>query len=282
MAAAETLQVAIETTEAQQKALEKEIEALDPQPDTDSHQPRSARGRERVSPRRSPTKPKRSKPSKPKPRPPKPPHRSTAPPPIRTTFPDSASAGHAPSSSSSPPAACSPIPQPRPSHPAARQRKKAEKWLRAKEALRALRAVLAAIPKGTQVAVFQMSESVSPLSGSPNNPYIDPYDNAALITLISDRLDRLENLEAAAVFGADLSRGTILTVNNLKQRAKQHSCSSSATDSKQHIRALTQSRTSHELAASPNPSASASSTRPWPTAPTILSMPFSSPFEDPV
>ena len=85
----------------------------------------------------------------------------------------------------------------------------AEKWNRAKAALKA---VLAAIPKGTQVAVFQMAEATSPLSGSPNNPYVDPYDNAALISL----LDRLENLEARG--GADLARG-IRTVANLQERA---------------------------------------------------------------
>lgn len=85
----------------------------------------------------------------------------------------------------------------------------AEKWQRAKEALKA---VLAAIPKGTKVAVFQMAESTSPLSGSPNHPYMDPYDNAALISL----LDRLDNLEAKG--GADLAAG-LRTVANLKERA---------------------------------------------------------------
>ncbi len=83
------------------------------------------------------------------------------------------------------------------------------KWRRAKAALKA---VLAAIPKGTQVAVLQMGESTSPLSGSPQNPYIDPYDNAALISL----LDRLENL--AANGGADLAQG-LRTVAALPQRA---------------------------------------------------------------
>ena len=87
--------------------------------------------------------------------------------------------------------------------------KQAEKWLRAKEALRA---VLAAIPKGTKVAVLQMGESTSPISGNPNNPYIDPYDNAALLSL----LDRLENLEARGV--ADLAKG-LRTVANLKKRS---------------------------------------------------------------
>lgn len=87
--------------------------------------------------------------------------------------------------------------------------RKAKKWDRAKEALKA---VLAAIPKGTQVAVFQMAEATSPLSGNPANPYIDPYDNAALISL----LDRLKNLEARG--GADLALG-LRTVANLKERA---------------------------------------------------------------
>ncbi|MGB0744632.1 MAG: vWA domain-containing protein, partial [Opitutales bacterium] len=86
---------------------------------------------------------------------------------------------------------------------------KAEKWLRAKEALKA---VIAAIPKGTKVAIFQMAESTSPISGSPNNPYIDPYDNAALISM----LDRLDNLEAQG--GADLAKG-MRTVANLQERA---------------------------------------------------------------
>ncbi len=83
-----------------------------------------------------------------------------------------------------------------------------EKWRRAKEALRA---VLAAIPKETQVAVFQMAESTTALSGSPNNPYIDPYDNAALLSL----LDRLERLEAGG--GADLAKG-LRTIGGLRER----------------------------------------------------------------
>lgn len=86
---------------------------------------------------------------------------------------------------------------------------KAEKWLRAKAALRA---VIAAIPKGTDVAVFAMGESTTTLSGTTQNPYIDPYDNAALLTF----LERLDNL--AANGGADLDRG-LATVNQLPQRA---------------------------------------------------------------
>ncbi|MFP4157041.1 MAG: hypothetical protein ACLFU4_05420 [Opitutales bacterium] len=83
-----------------------------------------------------------------------------------------------------------------------------EKWRRARNALQA---VLAAIPKGTEVAIFQMGETTAPISGSPDAPYIDPYDNAALISL----LDRLERLEPEG--GADLARG-FRTVAGLKER----------------------------------------------------------------
>jgi len=85
----------------------------------------------------------------------------------------------------------------------------ADKWLRAKAAVRA---VLAAIPKGTQVAIFAMAEDTKALSGSPQNPYIDPYDNNALLSF----LDRLDKLEASG--GADLSKA-IQTVGQLKKRA---------------------------------------------------------------
>lgn len=85
----------------------------------------------------------------------------------------------------------------------------APKWLRAKAAVRA---VLAAIPKGTQVAVFAMAEGTQPISGSPQNPYIDPYDNNALLSF----LDRLDKLEAGG--GADLAKG-LQTVGQLQQRA---------------------------------------------------------------
>ncbi|MGJ8641274.1 MAG: VWA domain-containing protein [Opitutaceae bacterium] len=84
-----------------------------------------------------------------------------------------------------------------------------EKWLRAKAATRA---VLAAIPKGTLVAIYQMNESATPLSGSPTNPYIDPYDNNALLNF----LDRLENLEAKG--GTNLTNA-LQTVKSLKERA---------------------------------------------------------------
>ena len=86
---------------------------------------------------------------------------------------------------------------------------KSKKWLRSKAAVRA---VLAAIPKGTQVAIFAMAEETKALSGSPQNPYIDPYDNKALLSFL-DRLDRLE-----ARGGADLSKG-LQTVAQLRQRA---------------------------------------------------------------
>lgn len=74
---------------------------------------------------------------------------------------------------------------------------KSEKWKRAKAAVRTL---LAAIPKNTKVAVFQWNEETSALSGSSENPYIDPYDNSALL----DILRRLEDLEAGG--GANLAR----------------------------------------------------------------------------
>ena len=83
-----------------------------------------------------------------------------------------------------------------------------EKWLRSKAAVRA---VLAAIPQGTKVAIFQMNESISPLSGTSNDPYINPYDNSALLTA----LERLDKLEAAG--GADLSKA-LRTVGQLKNR----------------------------------------------------------------
>lgn len=82
-----------------------------------------------------------------------------------------------------------------------------EKWLRAKAAVRA---VIAAIPKGTKVAIFQMNQTAAPLSGTTADPYIDPYDNGALVTL----LDRLEKLEASG--GSNLLNG-FTAVNNLSE-----------------------------------------------------------------
>lgn len=84
----------------------------------------------------------------------------------------------------------------------------AEKWLRAKSAVRA---VLAAIPQGTKVAILQMNASTTALSGSPDNPYIDPYDNSALLAT----LERLDTLEAEG--GADLSKA-LRTISQLKER----------------------------------------------------------------
>ena len=66
-------------------------------------------------------------------------------------------------------------------------------------------------PKGNKVAVFRMGPSTEPISGNPAMPYIDPYDNTALISL----LDRLENLEAKG--GADLAKG-LRTLKALPQR----------------------------------------------------------------
>lgn len=83
------------------------------------------------------------------------------------------------------------------------------KWLRAKAAVRA---VLAAIPKGTEVAIFSMAEGTTALSGSEQQPYIDPYDNAALLTFL-ERLNKLEARGGANLFAA------LQTVAQLKQRA---------------------------------------------------------------
>lgn len=82
------------------------------------------------------------------------------------------------------------------------------KWLRAKAAVRA---VMAAIPQGTQVAIFQMNEAAAPLSGSAANPYIDPYDNAALVTT----LERLDALNASG--GSDLANA-LRSIGQLKER----------------------------------------------------------------
>lgn len=86
--------------------------------------------------------------------------------------------------------------------------KESQKWQRAKAAVRA---VMAAIPKGTKVAIFQMNESASAISGTGPNPYIDPYDNNQLVTT----LKRLDALEASG--GADLNKG-LRTVNGIPQR----------------------------------------------------------------
>ena len=84
----------------------------------------------------------------------------------------------------------------------------AKKWLRAKAAVRA---VLASIPKGTEVAILQMNEQATPLTGTLENPYIDPYDNTALV----DLLERLDKLEATG--GANLLEALTVT-RNFKER----------------------------------------------------------------
>ena len=84
----------------------------------------------------------------------------------------------------------------------------AEKWLRAKAAVRA---VIAAIPQGTKVAVFHMNERTSALSGSPKDPYIDPYENAALLAT----LERLDTLEASG--GGDLTKA-LRIIGGIQQR----------------------------------------------------------------
>ena len=76
--------------------------------------------------------------------------------------------------------------------------KESDKWQRAKIALRA---VLAAVPKGSEVAILSLGEETTILSGSSSCPYMDPYDNSALVSL----LDQLERLEAKG--GADLAKG---------------------------------------------------------------------------
>jgi hypothetical protein len=84
----------------------------------------------------------------------------------------------------------------------------AEKWLRAKAAVRA---VIAAIPQGTKVAVFHMNERTCALSGSPKDPYIDPYENAALLAT----LERLDTLEASG--GSDLTKA-LRIISGIQQR----------------------------------------------------------------
>lgn len=84
----------------------------------------------------------------------------------------------------------------------------ADKWLRAKASVRA---VIASIPRGTEVAVLSISDETIILTGTEENPYIDPYDNAALLALL-ERLDRLE-----ARGGAHLANG-LITATRLPQR----------------------------------------------------------------
>jgi len=208
--AAETLQAAIEETEAQQKALEKEIAALDPQPDTTATSlAQLAAEKERLA-REVENQAQELK-----------------------ALETENTPTEAPASLDRPSADQSYLSGLRLRGPRAvillessgsmladtageavtimqnGTWQQATKWRRAKNAVKA---VLAAIPKGTQVAVFQMAESTAAISGSPQKPYIDPYDNAALIAL----LDRLENLEARG--GADLAQAMRL-VHGLGERA---------------------------------------------------------------
>lgn len=208
--ASETLQAAIEQTEARQQALEKEIEALEPKPDTNATSLAQLAAQQERLAREIENQAKE----------------------LQALETETASP-EAPASLDRPSADQSYLSGLRLRGPRAvillessgsmlaetaseavrilqdGSWQMAEKWRRAKEALKA---VLAAVPKGTQVAVFQMAESTGALSGSPQNPYIDPYDNSALIRL----LDRLENLEARG--GADLAQG-LRVVNGLPQRA---------------------------------------------------------------
>jgi hypothetical protein len=208
--AADTLQAAIRETEAKQKALEKEIEALDPQPDTNAtsvaqlaaEQERLAKAIEEQAEALAALE-------------------TEAEPSEQPAALDRPSADNsylsglrlrAPRAVILLESSGSMLAEDAKSAVAIIQQgtsATSEKWLRAKAAVRA---VLAAIPKGTQVAIFSMAESTKHLSGSAQNPYIDPYDNNALLTL----LERLDKLEAGG--GANLSTA-LQTVGQLKQRA---------------------------------------------------------------
>lgn len=208
--AADTLQAAIRETEAKQKALDKEIEALDPQPDTNAtsvaqlaaEQERLAKAVEEQAEALAALE-------------------TEAEPTQQPAALDRPSADNsylsglrlrAPRAVILLESSGSMLAEDAKSAVAIIQQgtgATSPKWLRAKAAVRA---VLAAIPKGTQVAIFSMAESTTPLSGSAQNPYIDPYDNNALLTL----LDRLDKLEANG--GANLS-SALQTVSQLKQRA---------------------------------------------------------------
>lgn len=208
--AADTLQAAIEETEARQKALEEEIEALDPQPDTNAtstaqlaaEQERLAKAVEDQARELAALE-------------------TEAEPVAEPAALDRPSADQSYLSGlrlrgpkavillESSGSMLAPDAQSALDIIQAGSGTSAPKWLRAKAALRA---VLAAIPKGTEVAVLTMGETTTPLSGSEQNPYFDPYDNAALLAF----LERLEKLEARG--GADLARG-LATVKQLPQRA---------------------------------------------------------------
>jgi hypothetical protein len=208
--AAETLQAAIRETEAQQQALDKEIEALDPQPDTNAtslsqlgaEQERLAKAIEEQAAALAAieTEPTPSEEPAALDRPSADQSYLAG---LRLRAPNAVilleSSGSMLATDAQ--SAIEIINQ--------GNRTSSEKWDRAKAATRA---VLAAIPKGTRVAVFSMAETTQPLTGSAQDPYIDPYDNAALLSFL-ERLDRLE-----AGGGADLSAG-IQTVVQLRQRA---------------------------------------------------------------
>ncbi len=209
-AAAETLQAAIRETEAKQKALEKEIEALDPQPDSNAtsvaqlaaEQERLAKAIEAQAEALAALE-SEAEPSEEPAALDRPSADNSYLSGLRLRAPravillESSGSMLAEDANS----AVQIIQQGSGSN--------APKWLRSKAAVRA---VLAAIPKGTQVAIFAMAENTQALSGSPQNPYIDPYDNNALLSC----LDRLDKLQASG--GADLAKA-LQTVNQLQQRA---------------------------------------------------------------
>lgn len=210
LAAAETLQAAIRETEAQQKALEQELEALDPQPDSNAtslaqlaaEQERLAKSVNEQTEALASLETEAAEPEQP-------------PALDRPSADQSYLSGlhlRGPRAVILLESSGSMLAEEAQSALKIIQQGKgseAKKWLRAKAALRA---VLAAIPKGTRVAIFAMAEDTQRLSGSAPAPYIDPYDNSALLPL----LDRLDQLEAKG--GANLEKG-LQTVAQLKERA---------------------------------------------------------------
>lgn len=208
--AAETLQAAIRQTEARQKALDKEIEALDPQPDTNAtstaelaaEQERLAKAVEDQAQALAALETEAA----PTPEPAsldRPSADQSYLSGLRLRGPKAVILIESSGSmlAADAPGALNIIQQ--------NSGATAEKWLRAKAALRA---VIAAIPKGTDVAIFAMGENTTALSGTAQYPYIDPYNNAELLSF----LERLDGLDAGG--GADLAKG-LTTVNQLPQRA---------------------------------------------------------------
>jgi hypothetical protein len=205
--AADTMQAAIREAEAKQKALEKELEALDPQPDTNAtslaqlaaEQERLAKAIEEQAKALSSLEAEPSEEPTSLDRPSADQSYLSG---LRLRAPRAVILLESSGSMLAEDAkgAVEIIQQ--------RTGNSSKKWLRSKAALRA---VLAAIPKDTEVAVFAMAEQTKALSGSPQDPYIDPYDNNALLSL----LDRLDKLEASG--GADLAKA-IQTIGQLKQR----------------------------------------------------------------